>query len=90
MNTGMKAPEGMGMVVETADIQNCDTKSRIGGGAKSEPRRFLFFFPPPLTIRVHTHSAHLHDEEEQEDDEDVDLRVKPHGRAAQAGRRGGG
>lgn len=27
MNTGMKAPEGMGMVVETADIQNCGTKT---------------------------------------------------------------
>lgn len=27
MNTGMKAPEGMGMVVETADIQNCITKT---------------------------------------------------------------
>lgn len=27
MNTGIKAPEGMGIVVETADIQNCGTQT---------------------------------------------------------------
>lgn len=26
MKTGMKAPDGMGMVVATADIQNCKTR----------------------------------------------------------------
>lgn len=30
MNTGIKAPEGMGMVVETADIQNCRDRRREG------------------------------------------------------------
>lgn len=28
MKTGMKAPDGMGMVVATADIQNCKTRER--------------------------------------------------------------
>lgn len=27
MKTGMKAPDGMGMVVATADIQNCKTRN---------------------------------------------------------------
>lgn len=30
MNTGMKAPEGMGIVVETADIQNYGAKKDQG------------------------------------------------------------
>lgn len=33
MKTGMKAPDGMGMVVATADIQNCMPK-------KKEMKRF--------------------------------------------------
>lgn len=28
MNTGIKAPDGTGMVVATADIQNCKTRNR--------------------------------------------------------------
>lgn len=28
MNTGIKAPDGTGMVVATADIQNCKTRNK--------------------------------------------------------------
>lgn len=27
--TGMKAPDGMGIVVETADIQNCEMNNNV-------------------------------------------------------------
>lgn len=91
MNTGIKAPEGMGIVVETADIQNCNTKT----GSRKNPARSQQAFMLFYTSRQHQqHEArqkgrYLHDEEEEEDDKDADVRMQPCGRATEARGSGG-
>lgn len=85
MNTGMKAPEGMGIVVETADIQNCSTKT----GSKQDQfqSRWVSIKTMNNLQQMQTEEGrYLHDEEEEEDDKDTDTRVKPGGRAAEARR----
>lgn len=48
MNTGIKAPEGMGIVVETADIQNCGTQTGWRWDWDTSEREILsaFIFVP--------------------------------------------
>lgn len=67
-NTGMKAPQGTGMVVATADIQNWEGENRV----LVEQREAVF-----KVLLKFLFQAHLHDDEENERDEDVDLRVFP-------------
>lgn len=92
MNTGMKAPEGMGIVVETADIQNCDTK--MGSRWYWPTSRGFFFLPPHCHATANSvqqalwRMRYLHDKEEDQDDEDADMWMEPRSRATQAGRRG--
>lgn len=50
---------------------------------------FLFSLSlSPPALRALWRLRYLHDEEEDQDDEDADVRMEPHSRAAQAGRRG--
>ena len=66
--TGMKAPQGTGMVVATADIQNWD------GQRRKLVWEILKLSSPDSSM---CQTAYLHDDEEDERDEDVDLRVFP-------------
>lgn len=88
MNTGMKAPEGMGIVVETADIQNYSTKT----GSRWDWDQSKWFFTLLHMFKGSTYSTahskterYLHDEEEEEDDEDADMRMEPCRCSTQAG-----
>lgn len=76
MNTGIKAPEGIGMVVETADIQNC-TKT----GSSSSQTGVFFLLSQAAT--------YLHNEKEEEDDKYADMRMQPCRGATEAGGSGG-
>lgn len=79
MNTGIKAPEGMGIVVETADIQNCVTKT--GSGKDGDPSQRFVMLSNIFKGNSYGYSArqegggYLHDEEEEEDDEHADTRM---------------
>lgn len=90
MNTGIKAPEGMGIVVETADIQNCNIKTGSRKDREPGPQVFhgikRYCEAMPNGTQQDGGRGYLHDEEEEKDDEDADARVQPHGGAAQPGR----
>lgn len=67
----MKAPHGTGMVVATADIQNCDEKRKDEKCVCWTVLKYHTF------ARYTSKSTYLHEDEEDERDEDVDLGVFP-------------
>lgn len=78
MNTGIKAPEGMGIVVETADIQNCNTKTGSRWDPDQSQGGVSCYHIQYISAIVHSRrEIYLHDTEEEEDDKDADMWMEP-------------
>lgn len=75
----MKAPEGTGIVVETADIQNYKCTRD-----KKEMSIYTAYMMVFGYRNISSTNEHLHDEEEEKDDEDADLWMEPGSRATQS------
>lgn len=75
----MKAPEGTGIVVETADIQNYKCT-----GDKKEMSIYTAYRMSFGYRNISTTNKHLHDDEEEKDYEDADLGVEPGSRVTQS------
>ena len=94
----MNAPEGMGMVVDTADIQNYSREANKATLNITQPSHTYMgtAYRIDRLMQAYTHTiifhrtnkdflkkAYFHDEEEQQDEEDADVGVQPGGGAAQ-------